>query len=208
MFSYGKQVCKKFTMPRYGVGGKPGFTLIEVVVVTGVVAIIAAVTLASFPEFSERIGIEQEAGKLVLALRKTQTYALAVREFQAASGKFPPYGVSFSTNDRAHYVIFADFPIKNSRFDESSGESIEKITVEKRVEIKQICGNSQSVPVGPCTISSADIVYERPAPTITLIGVEGGLPLSYNDIKVVLASADGSIKKSVIIWSTGQISIE
>ncbi|HEY4521995.1 MAG TPA: prepilin-type N-terminal cleavage/methylation domain-containing protein [Candidatus Paceibacterota bacterium] len=184
------------------------FTLIEVVVVVGVIAVIAAVTLSSFPEFSERVGIEQEAGKLVLSLRKAQSYALAVREFQPGSGVFPPYGVSISTGDRIHYNLFADFPNKNYRFDEISGELVEKFSVEKRVEVKEICGNSQSVPQGSCALSLADIVYERPGPTISLIGVDGGLALSYNDIKVVLRSLDGSIQKNVIIWSTGQISIE
>lgn len=186
-----------------------GFTLIEVVVVVGVIAIIAAVTLASFPEFSERIGIEQEAGKLILALRKAQTYALAVREFQAGSGIFPPYGVSIIMSDTTHYIIFGDLNNpSNYRFESFLGETVEKISVEKRVSIFQICGNSQSVPRGPCTLSSADIAYIRPAPTISLIGVDAGIPISYNDIKVVLRSLDGSIQKSVIIWSTGQISIE
>lgn len=183
------------------------FTLIEVVIVAGVIAIIAAVTLASFPEFSERIGIEQEAGKLTLALRKTQSYALAVREFQAGSGIFPPYGITIAMSDPTHYTIFGDVNASN-RFESFLGESIEKTSVEKRVSIFQICGNSQSVPQGSCQLSSADIVYIRPAPTISLIGVDGGIPLSYNDIKVVLRSLDGSIQKSVIIWSTGQISIE
>lgn len=186
------------------------FTLIEVVIVTGVIAIIAAVTLASFPEFSERIGIEQEAGKLTLALRKTQSYALAVREFQAGSGIFPAYGVNISINDPLHYTIFGDLPplFGSNRFESFLGEAVETVTVEKRVKIAKICGNSQSIPSGSCELSSADIVYIRPVPTISLLGVEGGLSLIYNDIKVVFKSLDGSIEKSVIIWSTGQISIE
>ena len=184
-----------------------GFTIIEIVVVVGVIAIIAAVTLASFPEFSERIGIEQEAGKLVLALRKSQSYALAVREFQAGSGIFPPYGVNIVFGDPTHYTIFGDLNFSN-RFESFFSESVEFLSVEKRVSIFQLCGNSQSISQGSCTLSSVDIVYIRPAPTISLIGVDGGIPLSYNDIKVVLRSLDGSIQKSVIIWSTGQISIE
>lgn len=199
---------------------RTGFTLIEVVVVVAVIAVIAAITLVSFPEFSERVGIEQEAGKLVLALRKAQSYALAVREFQAGSGFFPAYGVNISISDSLHYTIFGDFPensppfLGSKRFESFLGEAVETITVEKRVKIKKICGNSQSIPQGStCNnssggLSSADIVYERPVPTISLIGVDGGLPVSYNDIKVDLSSADDSIKKSVIIWSTGQISIE
>ena len=137
---------------------KHGFTLIEVVVVVGVIAIIAAVTLASFPEFSERIGIEQEAGKFALSLRKAQTYALAVRELQQGSGIFPPYGVNVAMGDLIHYTIFGDVnfeknnPSYSPRFESFLGESVEVFSVEKRVSIFQICGNSQSVPLGSCCL--------------------------------------------------------
>lgn len=184
-----------------------GFTLIEVVVVIGVVAFIATITLVSFPEFAERVGIEQEAGKLALALRKAQSYALAVREFQSSSGIFPAYGVNVSLSNPLQYVIFGD-PNGSNVFESFLGEAVETVHIEKRVSVYRICGNSQSIPQGSCSLSSADMVYIRPVPTINLTGVESGISSLYNDIKVVLRSADGSIEKNVIIWSTGQISIE
>jgi len=184
-----------------------GFTLIEVVVVIGVIAIIATITLTSFPEFAERIGIEQEAGKLILAARKAQSYALAVREFQPDSGIFPAYGVNVSLSNPLQYLIFGD-PNGSNRFESFLNEGVETTNVEKRVSIFHICGNSQSIPQGSCSLSSADIVYIRPIPTIILTGVDSGISSLYNDIKVVLRSSDGSIEKNVIIWSTGQISIE
>lgn len=184
-----------------------GFTLIEVVVVIGVIAFMATITLINFPEFSERVGTEQEAGKLALALRKAQSYALAVREFQPDSDIFPPYGVNVSLGNPLQYVIFGD-PNGTSRFEDFLNETIETIRVEKRVFVYSICGNSQSLPQGSCSLSSADIVYVRPAPTIILTGVDSGISALYNDIKVVLRNSDGSIERNVIIWSTGQISIE
>lgn len=187
--------------------GARGFTLIEVVVVIGVIAFIATITLISFPQFSERVGIEQEAGKLVLALRKAQSYALAVREFQPGSSLFPAYGVNVSMNNPLQYIIFGD-PNVTNRFENFLNEAVETVAVEKRVSISRICGNSQSIPQGSCALSSADIVYVRPAPTIVLTGVDSGISALYNDIKVILRSFDGSIEKNVIIWSTGQISIE
>jgi len=183
------------------------FTIIEVVVVIGVMAIIATITLISFPQFSERVGIEQEAGKLALATRKAQSYALAVREFQSDTGIFPAYGVNVSLGNPLEYVIFGD-PNSTTRFESFLNEAVETTKVEKRVSINRICGNSQSIPQGSCTLSSADIVYIRPTPTIVLTGVDSGIPALYNDIKVVLKNSDGTIEKNVIIWSTGQISIE
>ena len=184
-----------------------GFTLIEVVVVIGVMAVIATITLISFPQFSERVGIEQEAGKLALATRRAQSYALAVREFQPGSGLFPAYGVNVSMSNPLQYVVFGD-PNATNRFESFLSEAVETVAVEKRVSISQICGNSQSIPQGSCALSSADIVYVRPTPIIVLTGVDSGISTLYNDIKVVLRNSEGSIEKNVIIWSTGQISIE
>lgn len=184
-----------------------GFTLIEVAIVIGVMAVIATITLVNFPKFSERVGIEQEAGKLALALRKAQSYALAVREFQPGSGIFPSYGVSVSLNNPLQYIIFGD-PNGSNRFESFLGETVETVNVEKRVSVFNICGNSQSIPQGSCSLSSADIVYIRPTPTIMLTGVDSGISALYNDIKVVLRNSDGSIEKNVIMWSTGQISVE
>ncbi|MEK7503273.1 MAG: prepilin-type N-terminal cleavage/methylation domain-containing protein [Patescibacteria group bacterium] len=184
-----------------------GFTLIEVVVVIGVMAVIATITLISFPQFSERVGIEQEAGKLALAARRAQSNALAVREFQPGSGIFPSYGVNVSMSNPLQYVVFGD-PNATNRFESFLSEAVETTAVEKRVSIYRICGNSQSIPQGSCALSSADIIYIRPTPTIVLTGVDSGIPALYNDIKVVLRNSDGSIERNVIIWSTGQISIE
>ncbi len=184
-----------------------GFTIIEIVVVIGVMALIAGMTLVSFPEFSERISIEQEAGKFSLALRRAQSYALAVREFGAGSGIFPGYGVNVSLATPDQYLVFGD-PNRSSRYESFLNEAVETTTVERRVRVIRICGNSQSVPAGSCTLSSADLFYIRPGPTIVLTGVDSGLAATYNDIKVTLASFDGSIQKNVIIWSTGQISTQ
>ena len=184
-----------------------GFTLIEVVVVVGVMALIASATLFNFPQFSRRIQIEQEAGKLALSVRKAQAYSIAVREFSAGSGVFPGYGVYVSTANPNGYVIFGD-PNKTSRYDASLGESVETVNFASRVKIAQICGNSQLVPPGPCTLSSADIFYIRPGPDSTFTGVDSGLPSIYSDIKIILSSEDAALSKSVVIWPTGQVSIQ
>ncbi len=184
-----------------------GFTLIEVIVTVGIMALIASATLFNFPEFSRRIQVEQEAGNLILSIRRAQAYSIAVREFSPGSAIFPGYGVNISLDDPTGYVIFGDIN-HTSRYESVDAEGIETIKLGSRVKISQICGDSQSVPPGPCTLSSADIFYIRPGPSSTFTGVDSGLPSVYNDIKLVLSSDDNSISKSIIILSTGQVSIQ
>lgn len=194
-------------MKLYRVKKKKGFTVIEIIVVIGVMAMIAGMTLVSFPEFSERISVEQEAGKFSLALRRAQSYALAVREFGVGSGIFPGYGVNVSLASPDRYIVFGD-PNRSTRYEDFLNETVETTAVERRARIIRICGNSQSVPAGSCALSSADLFYIRPGPTIVLTGVDAGLAAVYNDIKVTLSSFDGSIQRNVVIWSTGQVSIQ
>ncbi|GEM_PF-1869149 len=190
-----------------------GFTLLEIIVVIGVVSLIAATTLFSFPAFSRRIAIEQEAGQLALSIRKAQSYSIAVREFSPGSGIFPGYGVNVSLDNPNEHVIFGD-PNQTNRYEAGAAEAIETIHFNSRVKISKICGNSQSVPPGPCDLvpytglTSADIFYIRPGPTATFTGVSSGLSGVYNDIKVVLSSEDNSLTKSVTVWPTGQVSIQ
>ena len=182
-----------------------GFTLIELIVVIGVMVLVGTLTLVSFPQFSRRVAIEQEAGKLSLALRRAQSYAIAVREFGVGSGIFPGYGVFVSATSPEQYLIFGD-PNTSSRYEESFGETVEVVRTERGARISDICGDSQSVPPGPCGLSSVEIFYKRPGPSIALTGAFSSD--RYNDIKLVLTSLDGFVTKSIIIWSTGQISIQ
>ena len=58
-----------------------GFSVIELTIVAAIIGLITAITLANFPKFNRELALRREANKLALALRKSQTYALAVREF-------------------------------------------------------------------------------------------------------------------------------
>ena len=93
--------------------------MLEVVVVLGIMVIVVGMMLANFPRFRENLSIEREGSKLVLALRKAQSYALGVREFSAPGitlnddpfcttppVKFPGYGVFIDTSLDKEYIIF------------------------------------------------------------------------------------------------------
>ena len=193
-----------------------GFTLIEVVVVIGVMGIIASLMLANFPKFNRQIAVDREGGKLSLSLRKSQSYALAVREFSSTFNddpyctnppvKFPGYGLFFRTSDKTSYLIFGDFNC-SKYYDETTawgGEAVEAVNIENRVMISQIKGYDAALCSAGCPLPELAILYIRPGPT-TLI--KSGV-FDYNYAEIYLASQDGSVTKKVVVRSTGQISIE
>ena len=127
-----------------------GFTLIEVVVVIGVMAIISSLMLANFPRFNKQISVEREASKLALSLRKAQSYALAVREFNPAFNddpfcvsppvKFPGYGIFFKISDPARYFNYGDVNCDKYYGDPMIEEAVEIINIEGNVKFFKIKG--------------------------------------------------------------------
>lgn len=193
---------------------KQAFTLIEVVVVTGVMAIIASLMLANFPRFNKQIAVEREARKLVLALRKAQFYALAVREFNPTFNddpfcvnppvRFPGYGLFLSNADQSRYFIYGD--VSCSKYYENSPieEIAEAANFESKISIISIKGFDMSVCAGGCELDEISVLYIRPGPS-ALIRSEG---VNYNYAEFVLSSADGTVQKKVVARFTGQVSIK
>jgi len=205
-----------------------GFTLLELVVVAGIIVILTAVTLANFSGFRSDLALQREANKISLVLRKAQTFALAVREFNSGPSynddpfcvrppvRFPPYGVSFSTiagagGDRRSsqtYIIFGDSSCDTSYTAGGNNEEVEVFNIGNGVKITSIAGKG-GVCAGGCDLTSAHAVYQRPAPTVVLSGSSNGAPVSgLSSIEVILEIPGQGLLKKVIITVTGQVSVE
>src|SRR3989344_3052674 len=190
------------------------FTLIEVVGVIGVMAIISSGMLAHFPRFNKQIAAEREARKLVLALRKAQFYALAVREFNPTFNddpfcvnppvRFPGYGLFLSIADQSRYFIYGD--VSCSKYYESSPveEIAEAANFESKISITSIKGFDASICAAGCELDEISVLYVRPGPTTRIRS--GGV--DYNYAEFVLSSSDGSVQKKIVARFTGQVSVE
>lgn len=191
-----------------------GFTAFELVIAVSIVVFLSALILADFPLFGRSLTIEREAQLIALALRDTEIRAVAVRK-DPLGGFFTPFGVHFNVATPRQYLIFSDLNLNAG--DESdfydTGEELETITLSQRAKIKRICMKVKSPPED-CTIEELSITFRRPAPTIEVRGVGvvvGGpppVPLGEGDFEIEVATDDESLKRCVVIWTTGAISIE
>ncbi len=202
---------------------KRAFTLIEMMVVTGIIVLIMTVTLVSFPQLRGRTLIEREAGRVALALRQAQSYALSVREFDPTypdnptcdtsdssklPAKFPPYGVSFSSS--ANPKSFKNFGDINCDTFYNSGEEVGSATsleggiyISKIEDCKNYCVGSDSIVIG-----SIDILYKRPDPTTILTGPDHAPLATGHYVKITLSTGDNAIQKIITVRNTGQVSVE
>ena len=178
-----------------------GFTLIELLVTLAIFALVAAIILASYPNFTSRLNLERAAQEVAFSVRQAQSFALAVREFGAGSGIFPGYGIHFDKASEKEFILYADS--NNNKVYDAPLELVDRFRIQTSPKISNLCGGEKSQPPGTCGLDSLDITFLRPNPTITL---KSGLA-TYSDVEIKIVSPSGDVR-TISVWSTGQIAVE
>lgn len=168
---------------------KKGFTIIELLVVTGIIALMTALILPNYRSGDRQLALQRSAHKMGQDLRRTQEMAMSAKEFQ---GQVPSrYGIEFD-KDRDYYILFADLN-DNGKYEPSDIE-VESIAFEKGVKIQDLF-----------TPDSKTIVWVafKPPDPLTTIRDPGGRSI----LKIQLINANNQIKV-VSVNNAGLITIE
>lgn len=182
-----------------------GFSLIELLVVTGIFTVITGVVLANNSQFNSSVLLGNAAYDIALSVRQAQVYGLSTKAY---SGEFQVgYGIHFQ--GATQYLLFADLdPDRNKRYDPGVDQVVEQYTLGRGHTIKQFCGvrsdSTEDCSDGPEQLTHLDIGFLRPNPDAT---VTGDGPTPYSSAKIVIQSrADET--RTVTIQSTGQMSVK
>lgn len=133
---------------------KNGFTLVELIMVTGIILLLSALIFPNFNSGEKNLALDRSAAKLAQDLSRVREMAMSAKEFTGAPATFKgAYGIKFETNS-FNYVLFADLD-NDQIFD--SGEAIETLALEKRVKISVLS------PASPLTIT-----FTPPNPTTNI----------------------------------------
>lgn len=198
-----------------------GFTLIELMVVLGIIVIISTVILVSSSRFNSAILLRSLAYQVGLSIRQAQLYGVAVVEgpveTQCARGgesKFcSAFGVHFDKNFLARYHLFAD--VNNDGIDNDGYDPVERFNAQYGFTISNFCvlGTSvkcsaKSCPVQysgctPSAISTMDIAFRRPNPEARITADSD--PNSQYNSAFIVVEAPGGATRSVSVSLTGQI---
>lgn len=215
--------------------GTTGFTLVELMVVVGIFAFMSALILANYPRFNAQIILENTAHEVALEVRQAQSFGLGVRESSRGSAEYPAYGVYIpeidgASENKMHVYLYADID-DNQRYEGGScvpgaGECVEVLTLRNHY-IAALCGDikttfSSTEPFrtrdevisfsaahpSACDKDSIDILFTRPNPDAALRSfINGGSETEHNDIEIIVSTSQGDVR-TVIVWSTGQITVE
>jgi prepilin-type N-terminal cleavage/methylation domain-containing protein len=182
-----------------------GFTLIEMLVVIGVIVVVAGVMLANNTRFGGAVLLENFAYDVALQVRQAQVYGVSVVRF--GNGNYSaPYGVHFDRSSNTSYLFFAD-ATTNGVYD--PGELVKTTTMTRGFKIGALCATpaSGNPPVEDCTMTNVDITYKRPEPDAYIAASGGVAAPPYTSARVQLISPRNDTM-SVIIYNNGQISVQ
>lgn len=212
-----------------------GVTLIEMIVVVGIIAAVSAVMMFNYSDFSTNVSVRNLSQEIALSIRKAQTYATSVRSVDGTSiidsSAFAGYGISFSTAQytdavtpsEKQFILFVEIPLNGSVADgiytqqaggtcgdlSASQECVETFNFTSADKIVAICSNiAASESLASCTTKgSVDISFRRPTPDAHIIfKAENGLTTKVGNVLLVVESAKG-VRKGITVWNTGQISV-
>lgn len=194
---------------------KKGFTLIELMVTVTIMMIMTAVVLFNYNQFNENTLLSGFAYDLSLTIRQAQVYGVATRQGvgdQSAKidvnnfggNKFSSaYGVHFDSETNPPLRLFADL---NTSYTFDSNEELQSYFFQRDIKIESLCVKTES-PLN-CTYTKLDILFKRPNPEAIITTDSGSIVESPSYAKIVLRDGDGDVRKTVTVYSTGQISVQ
>lgn len=214
-----------------------GMTFLELMVVIAIFGMIAGVVLFNFKDFTGGISLQNTAQEIALRITQAQRYAISgnvARSTLSTTGNEvrPTFGVYFDSLDGSHsgvsfdsaitpdkqFILFADIPPtddgvfeRNTCGQAASTECLELVKINTGDFISDICANEKSNGGvnATCDIDMpVNITFSRPFPDAHFDETySGGIPVAVDDLEIKIQSIRGQ-SKTIIIWKTGQISVE
>ena len=203
-----------------------GFTVVELVVSTGIIIVILGMVFASYPRFRARSSLSALTREVGLLVREAQVFGLAVKEFPQREAEFPPYGIHTNADNNKEFILFGDLVKSGSGatgaraniYDSGDGcgskktECVRRISIAGPEFVEKICvipggGRGGSELEELCDIPELNITFRRPDPEAVIVTDDPAI--RYNGAKIYLQSGkDNREHKIIRVWITGQTSIQ
>ena len=167
-----------------------GFTLTELLVIIGIIAVMTAVVFPNIRLGDKRLALERATQKLAQDVGRAAELALRVQEYNCGVGSVSGYGIYFDTNTPRKYLLFVDCN-DNQIYDLSADGISETIELESGVVISALS-------ISPVF----SVVFVPPDPEAFFN------PGSFTEAEVTLREQGGTATKVVKMNSRGLIDID
>jgi prepilin-type N-terminal cleavage/methylation domain-containing protein len=200
-----------------------GFSFVELSISVAIFAFLSMVTVLSYNNFNNRIGVDILAHQIAQFGHEAQVNSLSVK--RSNTGTYSGYGIHFERASTTQFIFFADNNA-NYLFDNNGScgqvgdECEKKINLLQGVTISALCGlrsgpthDNQPAEcasgVSKDYAQSFDFMFRRPSPDASIQGkpTSVAVPESYSVAQVIISS-NKNYKRTVEFWNTGQISVK
>ena len=161
-----------------------GFTLLEIMVAIGIIAIISGMIVQqeSFSTRVQEVGVASQ--DLVDNFRKVQSYSLALKKFETEpEDVFPTGGWGLHFSDSRFYTIFADI---DGDADYSANEFFEKVELPGAAVLEDIKVNGTSL--FPNVLA---VTFEPPDPIVWVS--DSGVVSSGDEVEFIFKGSRGDL---------------
>lgn len=189
---------------------KKGFSLIEVIVATAILAITTTIMLTGYYQNRQNASLKQTAQDIAMTIRQAQAYGLSTRG--TGAGVYPAYGVFFDVSAPALQKSFILFGDANGNNVYDSGESVKDFLIETGDIIDDVCGTEGVIVKcknsDPNPVSVASIVFRRPNPIVELNDNVADILIrrKFSDVSIKIKSL-GDQTKTIKVWTNGYIQV-
>jgi len=157
--------CSLFTVR------SPAFTVIELLVVCGIMVVVSAIIFANNNRFGGQVLLQNFAYDLALSVRQAQVYGISVRRFGASTFS-AGYGMHFDLQDPYDYVLFADAASPVNGLYDGPSELVQSTSINRGYFVSKLCapaGTDASCTSGT-SVSKLDVLFIRPEPDAWISG--------------------------------------
>lgn len=197
-----------------------GFTLLELMVTITIVVLVTAIIMIQYSSFNSSVLLASQAYNTAFDIRETQSLAISVHGFDG--NFYSAYGVYFDTlaTDPNAYILFQD-DISNGAQDPveyQAGEEVgQPYHLGSRFKFVNICVSTASGRTcekdDPSTTGETvdaslhDLAISFVRPNFDAKLYSSSIP-GVTGAELFIGTNDNAIYKKVVIYSTGQISVE
>lgn len=195
-----------------------GFTLVELIVVTGIMGVIMLLVVFNSRRLNDDLSLKTAATEVSFAFRQAQNFGISVKESSVGSASFnAPYGTVFDLSNPTTILIYAD--TDNDRVYDGAltcsgtDECREKIILRGGVVVNRFCGTDSSNNFSCFNPSIRYFVftYVRPNPEPIINSVNQGNVATGGPWKkayIELINRKGTLMYIVTDSVSGQVTIQ